>query len=197
MGYYRRNDIPFQYALAEAFTICDGYHCSITTGTDPNRIVFWSGSNFNPELGRLGINCTDSNSEPNNLRCWITGALPDPGYTYQGSSFKWPTLPDLLEKAGVSWRFYQDPNNNWTGAMHGGLAFESFRTAEAGSPLYEKGLRNYSLEDLTDDVRNNALPEVSCVLPSPPESEHPGGGGSTSQGADYISRRSEEHTSEL
>lgn len=188
MGYYRRNDIPFQYALAEAFTICDGYHCSITTGTDPNRIVFWSGSNFNPELGRLGINCTDSDSEPNNLRCWITGALPDPGYTYQGSSFKWPTLPDLLEQAGVGWRFYQDPNNNWTGAMHGGLAFESFRTAEPGSPLYEKGMSNYSLEDLTNDVRNNTLPEVSWVLPSPPESEHPGGGGSTSQGADYIAR---------
>ena len=188
MGYYRRNDIPFQYALAEAFTICDGYHCSITTGTDPNRIVFWSGSNFNPELGRLGINCTDSDSEPNNLRCWITGALPEPGYTYQGSSFKWPTLPDLLEKAGVSWRFYQDPNNNWTGAMHGGLAFESFRTAEPGSPLYEKGMSHYSLEDLANDVRNDALPQVSWVLPWPAVSEHPSGGGSTSQGADYIAR---------
>ncbi|WP_459616075.1 phosphocholine-specific phospholipase C [Bordetella sp. 2513F-2] len=188
MGYYKRNDIPFQYALAEAFTICDGYHCSITTGTDPNRIVFWSGSNFNPELGRQGINCTDADSEPNNLRCWITGALPEPGYTYQGSSFKWPTLPDLLEKAGVSWRFYQDPNNNWTGAMHGGLAFESFRTAEPGSPLYEKGMKHYSLEDLTNDVRNDTLPEVSWVLPWPAVSEHPGGGGSTSQGADYISR---------
>jgi len=188
MGYYRRTDIPFQYALAEAFTICDGYHCSITTGTDPNRIVFWSGSNFNPELGRLGINCTDSDSEPNNLRCWITGALPEPGYTYQGSAFKWPTLPDVLEKAGVSWRFYQDPNNNWTGAMHGGLAFETFRTAKPGSPLYEKGMSHYSLEDLTNDVRNDTLPQVSWVLPWPAVSEHPSGGGSTSQGADYISR---------
>ena len=37
MGYYKRADIPFQFALAEAFTICDAYHCSITTGTDPNR----------------------------------------------------------------------------------------------------------------------------------------------------------------
>ncbi|HEU0096893.1 MAG TPA: alkaline phosphatase family protein, partial [Rhizomicrobium sp.] len=47
MGHYRRADIPYQFALAEAFTICDAYHCSITAGTDPNRIVFWSGSNFN------------------------------------------------------------------------------------------------------------------------------------------------------
>ena len=71
MGYYTREDIPFQFALAESFTICDAYHCSITTGTDPNRITFWSGSNFNPELAAKGINCTDADSEPNNLRCWI------------------------------------------------------------------------------------------------------------------------------
>src|ERR1700748_341646 len=50
MGYYRREDIPFQYALAEAFTICDAHHCSITTGTDPNRVMFWSGSNHDPAM---------------------------------------------------------------------------------------------------------------------------------------------------
>ncbi|MDX3905060.1 MAG: phospholipase C, phosphocholine-specific [Pigmentiphaga sp.] len=188
MGYYKRQDLPFQFALAEAFTICDAYHCSITTGTDPNRIVFWSGSNFNPELGRLGINCTDSDSEPNNLRCWITGALPTPGYTYQGSSFKWKTIPDVLEEAGVSWRIYQDPNNNWTGAMHGGLAFQSFRESKPGDPLYEKGMSHFSLERLAEDVRNDTLPEVSWVLPWPAVSEHPSGGGSTAQGADYISQ---------
>jgi phospholipase C len=26
MGYFTRSQIPFQYALADAFTICDGYH---------------------------------------------------------------------------------------------------------------------------------------------------------------------------
>ena len=36
MGYYKREDIPFQFALAEAFTLCDAYHCSITSGTDPD-----------------------------------------------------------------------------------------------------------------------------------------------------------------
>ena len=36
----RRADLPCQFALAEAFTICDAYHCSVTTGTDPNRIMF-------------------------------------------------------------------------------------------------------------------------------------------------------------
>ena len=133
MGYYSREEAPFQWALADAFTICDGSHCSIATGTDPNRIIFWSGSNFNPELRAAGINSTDADAEFWNLRCWITGALPTPGYTYRSNPFKWATIPDVLEQAGISWRIYQDPNNNWTGAMHGCLAFESFRTAKPDS----------------------------------------------------------------
>src|SRR5262249_52899186 len=104
MGYYRREDIPFQFALADAFTICDAHHCSVTTGTDPNRIVFFSGSNFDPERRARGANCTAADAEVNNLRCWIKGSLPDPGYTYQGSGFIWPTAPEILENAGISWR---------------------------------------------------------------------------------------------
>ncbi|MDC7675550.1 phosphocholine-specific phospholipase C [Asticcacaulis machinosus] len=185
MGYYKRDDIPFQFALAEAFTICDAYHCSITTGTDPNRIVFWSGANHDPQLRAKGINGTDADSEPNNLRCWIKGALPTPGYTYQGSAFTWPTIPDVLEGAGVSWRIYQDPNDNWTGAMHGGLAFESFRNAKPGSGLYEKGMSNWSLERFAQDVKDGTLPEVSWILPPKDWSEHPSAS-TPLQGAEFT-----------
>ena len=174
MAYYTREEIPFQYALAEAFTISDAHHCSIATGTDPNRIVFWSGSNFDPEKRAAGINCTDADSEPCNVRCWITGAEPTPGYTYRLNGFKWPTIPDVLQQAGISWRIYQDPNNNWTGAMHGCLAFDSFRNARPGSPIYENGMRHYSIKDLQNDVRKNQLPQVSWILPSKIDSEHPG-----------------------
>ncbi|PTQ08867.1 phospholipase C, phosphocholine-specific [Sphingomonas oleivorans] len=187
MGYYRRENIPFQFALAEAFTICDAYHCSVTTGTDPNRIVFWSGSNFNPELRARGENCTDADSEPNNLRCWVKGALPSPGYVYAGSSFRWPTIPDVLEAAGIDWRIYQDPNDNWTGAMHGGLAFESFRTARPGSGLYERGMSDWSLDQLARDVQQGTLPAVSWVLPPKEWSEHPGAS-TPLQGAEFTAK---------
>ena len=186
MAYYTREELPFQYAMAESFTICDAYHCSIATGTDPNRIVFFSGSNFDPEKRAAGINCTDENSEPVNLRCWIKGALPEPGYTYKGSAFKWPTIPDVLEKEGVSWRIYQDPNDNWTGAMHGCLAFESFRNAKPGSSIYEKGMRHWTLENLKNDVKNGTLPQVSWILPSQKNSEHPGAPSSPYRGADFT-----------
>nr|WP_321361461.1 phospholipase C, phosphocholine-specific [uncultured Hyphomonas sp.] len=187
MGYFKREDVPFQFALAEAFTICDAYHCSITTGTDPNRIVFWSGSNHDPDLRAQGINGTEADSEPNNLRCWIEGALPEPGYTYQGSVLPWQTIPDVLEDADVSWRIYQNTNDNWTGAMHGGLAFRSFREARPGSPLYEKGMTDYSLERFAADVQAGTLPQVSWILPPKNWSEHPSAS-TPLQGAEYTSR---------
>ncbi|ACB97170.1 phosphocholine-specific phospholipase C [Beijerinckia indica] len=195
MGYYTRNEIPFQYALAEAFTICDGYHCSVATGTDPNRIAFWSGSNFNPDLRAKGVNSTDADSEPNNLRCWIKGHWPTPGYTYAGSAFKWPTIPEVLEQAGISWRIYQDPNNNWTGAMNGCLAFESFRTAAPGSSIYKNGMSLWSLADLANDVKNGTLPAVSWVLPSQWQSEHPGAPSSPAHGGDFTQQVLEALTS--
>ena len=192
MGHYRRADIPFQFALAEAFTICDAYHCSITTGTDPNRIVFWSGTNFNPELGRQGINCQSDQSEPNNDRCWITGtwvpgAWPS-GYKYADNAFTWDTIPDVLQRAGISWRIFQDMNNNWTGAMNGCLAFATFRNAMPGTPIYENGMTNWSIADLKNQVMTDTLPQVCWVLPTQANSEHPGGPSSPTHGGNFTSQ---------
>ena len=44
MGYHTRADIPFQFALAEAFTICDAYHCSVMGPTWPNRMYWMTGT---------------------------------------------------------------------------------------------------------------------------------------------------------
>src|SRR5690606_2775546 len=69
---------------------------------------------------------------------------------------------------------------------HGGLAFESFRNAKPGSPIYEKGMRHWSLQDLENDVRNNKLPQVSWILPSQADSEHPGAPSSPYRGSDFT-----------
>ena len=44
MGYFQRSDLPFYYALADAFTICDGYYSSVLGPTDPNRVMALSGT---------------------------------------------------------------------------------------------------------------------------------------------------------
>jgi phospholipase C len=48
MGYFQRSDLPFQFALADAFTICDAYHCAMQAGTNPNRVFLWTGHNDAP-----------------------------------------------------------------------------------------------------------------------------------------------------
>ena len=44
MGYYTRADLPYYYALADAFTICDNYFCSVMGPTDPNRLYSMAAS---------------------------------------------------------------------------------------------------------------------------------------------------------
>jgi phospholipase C len=43
MAHLERRDVPFHYVLADAFTICDSYHCSLLGPTDPNRYYMWTG----------------------------------------------------------------------------------------------------------------------------------------------------------
>lgn len=86
MGYYTREDIPFYYALADAFTICDQNFCSSLTGTTPNRLYFWTGTLRNQE----GMPAVRNNE------C----DYPEPG--------SWTTYPERLEDAGISWKVYQN-----------------------------------------------------------------------------------------
>ena len=44
MGYYESSDIPFYYDLAQAFTICDNYFCSVLGPTHPNRLMQMTGT---------------------------------------------------------------------------------------------------------------------------------------------------------
>src|SRR6266478_4600239 len=44
MGYYTRADIPYYYALADGFTICDSYFSSVIGPTDQNRLYTMAAS---------------------------------------------------------------------------------------------------------------------------------------------------------
>src|ERR1700755_3108056 len=44
MGYYTRADLPYYYAVADAFTLCDNYCCSVIGPTDPNRLYTMAAS---------------------------------------------------------------------------------------------------------------------------------------------------------
>jgi len=89
MGYYDRADIPFYYALADAFTVCDQHFCSSLTGTSANRSYFWSGT--------IRENPHDEKS---------------PAHVWNGDinykDVSWTSFPERLEKAGIPWKVYQN-----------------------------------------------------------------------------------------
>ncbi len=171
MTYMTREDIPFQYALADAFTICDAYHCSVMGPTDPNRYYMWSG--------------------------WVgnDGANGGPVIDNSEAGYDWRTYPELLEKAGVSWKVYQDVGTGlnvggwwgWTDDPYIGnygdnslLYFHQYQNAQPGSPLADKAKTGTNIavggtlfDIFRDDVRRNALPQVSWIAAPEAYSEHP------------------------
>lgn len=89
MGYFSRADIPFYYALADAFTVCDQHFCSSLTGTSANRSYFWAGA------------IRENPKDPNSVAHVDNGQI-----NYK--DVNWTTYPERLEKANVSWKVYQN-----------------------------------------------------------------------------------------
>ncbi len=171
MAYYTRKDIPFHYALADAFTICDAYHCSLMGPTDPNRYYMWTG--------------------------WVgnDGSGGGPVIDNAEAGYGWSTYPELLEQTGVSWKIYQDVGNGldaagfwgWTDDAYIGnygdnslLYFHQYQNAQPGSPLYEKARTGTNIAKggtlfdlLRQDVAQNQLPQVSWIVAPEAYTEHP------------------------
>lgn len=167
MGYFKREDIPFHYALAEAFTICDAYHCSVMGPTWPNRL-YWMTGMIDPEA---------------------TGGGPVQSNKVPPEGFRWTTYAERLEAAGVDWGIYQygeagkHPHNMFK-------TFANFRDAPSGSPLAVKGMADSDEGKFAADVLADRLPAVSWMFPSAEANEHPDN--MPAAGADFIARRLDE-----
>lgn len=174
MGHYREADLPFQFALARAFTLCDHYHCAVHAGTNANRLFLWTGHN-DPE-GLAGGPCIDNSRE---------AFHEDPRTDY-----RWTTYAERLQAAGIRWQVYQDMADNFNDNPLAGFA--PFRDAWYGRPghsaaLRERGVSTRSLARLEADVRAGTLPQVSWVVATAEGSEHPASS-SPASGADYCAR---------
>jgi phospholipase C len=88
MGHYTREDLPFYYALADAFTVCDQNYCSVMTSTSPNRSYFWTG--------------TIRDEQHVDSRVHIRNEEIDYG------GLMWKTFPERLQEAGIGWKHYQN-----------------------------------------------------------------------------------------
>lgn len=88
LGYHTRQDLPFNYALADAFTVCDQHFCSSLTGTTPNRLFLWTGT------------IRKDQNEDSQANVWNEDA--------DFETLNWTTFPERLEEAGISWKCYQN-----------------------------------------------------------------------------------------
>ncbi|WP_233843563.1 phospholipase C, phosphocholine-specific [Dyella sp. 2HG41-7] len=184
MAYLTREDIPFHYALADAFTICDAYHCSVMGPTDPNRYYMWTG--------------------------WVgnDGAGGGPVIDNAEAGYGWSTYPEVLQNAGISWKLYQDAGTGldaagfwgWTDNAYIGnygdnslLYFLQYRNAQPGSPLYQGARTGTQIsaggslfDELRSDVMANKLPQVSWIVAPEAYTEHPNW--PANYGAWYVSQ---------
>ncbi|KAJ4418534.1 hypothetical protein N0V82_005514 [Gnomoniopsis sp. IMI 355080] len=165
-GYYKREDIPFHYALADAFTVADHYHAGVQSNTDPNRWMWQSGSINVPggpqPLGAGGVVLDDNQTpgcEGTNLNC-----VP----------LYWPATAEYYDAAGVNWRAYM---NEYDYVTNNGLNyFATFQDASENSSLYQRGIAfsdENSLNGFYADAANGTLPEVSWIFPPGALNEHP------------------------
>lgn len=157
MGYYNRLDIPYYYAIADGFTICDNYFCSVIGPTDPNRLYTMAasidpdGKNGGPLLQTLGLS-----------RSNFFGKL-----TYT-------TMPEQLQARGISWKAYTSPDQNILNTVFSDNVLSYFKNfQDPTSPLYQSAfLPNFPLDFLNDAV-NGTLPQVSWIIASIVDSDHP------------------------
>jgi phospholipase C len=171
MTYMTRKDIPYHYALADAFTVCDAYYCSLLGPTDPNRYHMWTG--------------------------WVgnDGTAGGPVITNAEAGYDWSTYPERLQKAGITWKVYQDVGTGldaagywgWTADPYIGnygdnslLYFHQYQNALPGTPLADNAktgtdvaISGTLLDQFRADVHSGKLPQVSWIAAPETYSEHP------------------------
>lgn len=174
MGYLKRQDLRFHYALANAFTLCDSYFCSVHADTCPNRIYLWTGT-IDPRnaYGR----------KRNGPGLWERHHVN--GYT-------WESYPERLEKHGISWKLYQGgtgipgtPTDNYTdNSLEFFAAYQVDEGADPNGPLVRKGVTNHTLWELREDAIRGRLAQVCWIVAPYKYCEHPSA--SPTDGAFYI-----------
>jgi len=184
MAHMVRSDIPFHYALADAFTICDAYHCSLLGPTDPNRYYMWTG--------------------------WVgnDGSGGGPVIDNAEAGYGWSTYPERLQKAGVTWKIYQDQGLGLNAAQYWGwtddayignygdnslLYFHQYQNAPAGSALANGAKTGTDIsvsgtlfDIFKSDVASGKLPQVSWIVAPEAYTEHPNW--PANYGAWYVSQ---------
>src|SRR5215469_4106103 len=157
MGYYTRADIPYYYALADAFTICDNYFCSVIGPTDPNRLYTMAAS-LDPD-GKAGGPI---------LQTIVTNRAAMYG------RLTYTTMPEQLRARGISWKVYSSPDENILGGILSDNVLSYFANyQDPSSVLHQNAFGPQFPVDFLSDIATGNLPQVSWLIGSVVSSDHP------------------------
>src|ERR1700743_1475437 len=125
LGYLNRADIPFQYALADAYTVGDAYHCAVLAATGPNRTYLWSGT-------------IDAQQKFSDFVAFNGG-------DELGRNLLWQSYAETLQQAAVTWKLYQGTDNFGDNGLEYFASFAKFDPEQGGTPapgnvLYDNGV---------------------------------------------------------
>jgi phospholipase C len=149
MGYLTREDIPYYRALADAFTLCDRYHCSVIGPTDPNQLYVVSGT-LDP-AGRHGGPLLETLSN-------------------RVGQYSWTTMPEQLRARGISWKAYASSDNY---GPTGDMPFPLFKQFHEDPGLSAGAFSNDFPSKFEADCASGELPQVSWIWGPITHSEHP------------------------
>ncbi len=141
LGYYDGTDLPNYWAYARRFVLLDRFFSSLAGPSLPNHLYTVAG-----QSGGLVSNL---------------GRPPAGGFNF-------PEIAEELERAGVSWSYYDGKANPRAFSLWNPMpGFTSFMNDQQLMTHLVHGSQFFR------DLREGTLPAVSWIVPNDEESEHP------------------------
>ncbi|KAK0522604.1 hypothetical protein OC834_006223 [Tilletia horrida] len=166
LGYYKRQDIPLHFALAEGWTVGDMYSQSVIASTQPNRVSWLSGS-----INVPGGKQTTNEGGPTIDNSGTPGCETEAhGSTHSCYPLYWKTVPEFLEDAKITFQVYSNTDDFGDNPLP---AFAQYQNATPGSDLYNRALTHIGLDRFVSDAAAGTLPDVSIIIGPADLSEHP------------------------
>lgn len=201
--YLTRSGIPNYWAYADRFVLADRFFTSMYGPTFPEHLFTVAASadlivGNKTGKGNPGGYCDDDSEYASRFREGLTdqelervmfleeNITEDESYFEEIRAlwrdfrlcFDLRILPDALERAGVSWKYYATLNG-WNNAL------QAIRHVRFG-PMWA---RVQPPVNFLHDLRNGQLPAVSWLLPPSRYDEHPGLGKSTCSGENWTTQQ--------
>ena len=106
---------------------------------------------------------------------------PFPCFTYPTG-----TLADLLDKKGVSWKYYAPPYT--PSNPNAGTLWNAFAAIDAVRHGPDWANISTPETNILNDVSNERLPALSWVIPDQPDSDHPNGPNAPDDGPSWVAQ---------